>query len=37
MLLIVLFFTFFFAVAIYFNRVLDRREESRMRNKNLIK
>jgi preprotein translocase subunit SecG len=33
MILVVLFFIFFFAVAIYLNRLLDRREEKRLKNR----
>ena len=34
MIVVVLFFVFFFAVAIYLNRFLDRREEKRLKNRN---
>lgn len=33
MILVIVFFIFFFAVAIYLNRVLDRREENRIKNR----
>jgi hypothetical protein len=35
MILVVVFFIFFFAVAVYLNRALDRREENRLKNKKL--